>query len=81
LESDEWRAKNYGDYLLHAAAIKSLGFTIDQVIGRSVFEKALQEYRQWKQEVSKECHYGLEVFLPCSPSGEAQVELANRYVP
>ena len=42
----EWRAKNYGDYLLHEAASQSLDRTIEETIGVDIFEKALLEYRE-----------------------------------
>jgi len=74
LESDEWQAINYGDYLLYAAANRSLDLTIDR-LGRDRFEKALQRYRSAMKIVRDECQS--EIFFPCSPDGIPQEDLAQ----
>jgi len=74
LESDEWQALNYGDYLLYAAANRSLDLTIDR-LGRHQFDKALQMYRAAMTVVSEEC--ASETFFPCSREGIPQVDLAQ----
>jgi hypothetical protein len=43
--NDEWQALSYSDYLLFAAANRSLDVTIDR-LGRDRFDKALQMYRE-----------------------------------
>jgi hypothetical protein len=75
LESDEWYAKNYGDYLLYAAANHSLDKTIER-IGKTRFAKALQEYRESMNLVNKECVHGL---FPCSANGTTQLEISNQH--
>ena len=74
LESDEWQALNYVDYLLYAAANRSLDLTIDR-LGRDRFDNALQIYRAAMTTVSDEC--ASETFFPCSREGIAQVDLAQ----
>ena len=58
LQSDEWYAMNYGDYLLHAAANESLDRTIDHVIGRGRFQIAISDYRQWSERITRYCTDG-----------------------
>jgi hypothetical protein len=75
LESDEWYARNYGDYLLHATANKSLDLTIDR-LGRERFEQALAEFRRLKALETKVC--APHVQLPCSEHGIPQVDKAQK---
>jgi hypothetical protein len=74
LESDEWRARSYGDYLLHAAAIQSLDLTIER-LGRAPFETRLAEYRRLKQKARNVC--ANSTFLHCSAKGEPQRHLSK----
>jgi hypothetical protein len=69
LESDEWRARNYGDYLLHAAAIQSLDLTIER-LGRVAFETRLVEYHRLKRKARNVCANA--TILPCSAKGVPQ---------
>lgn len=80
LDSDEWRAKNYGDYLLHAAASKALDRTIDETIGRDRFEASLQEFQRLQAEIQAECEVQP---MPCSAQGIPQIDRSssNCYVP
>ncbi len=48
LNSKEWYARNYGDYLLYEAANRSLELTIS-ALGRERFQDALQEFRKLKE--------------------------------
>lgn len=57
LSSDEWFHHNRGDYLLYHAVNKSIDFTIESVIGRDVFEQALQTFLQIKAHADKHCQY------------------------
>lgn len=66
LQSDEWYAKNYGDYLLHAAVNKSIDMTIDS-LGRDRVEEALQEFRRVEARVNEICNE--RVLFPCSADG------------
>jgi hypothetical protein len=75
LASDEWYAKNYGDYLLYAAANRSLDLTIEG-LGRDRFEGALRKYRQAKALVDERC--ASKVFFPCSANGTSQDALSER---
>jgi Sulfotransferase family len=65
-QSEEWQAKNYGDYLLFAAVNRSLDMTIDQ-IGRTEFDIALQEFRRLETKVNQICNE--RVPFPCSSNG------------
>ncbi|GKY91553.1 hypothetical protein MPSEU_000127200 [Mayamaea pseudoterrestris] len=71
LESDQWRASNYGDYVLHAAAHKSLELTIEQ-IGREKFEATLTEYKRLKTIANDRCAH--QIHLPCGPEGQLQLD-------
>jgi hypothetical protein len=74
LDSDEWQAVNYGDYLLYAAANQSLDWTIDERLGRDRFDEALRLYRQVQQIVDQEC--SSETYFPCSVNGTVQLKLS-----
>lgn len=74
LESMEWFSKNYGDYLLHAAALQSLDLTIER-LGRPRFQKALQEYRQLKLMAKERCSN--ETVGHCSAEGMVQRDLSS----
>lgn len=74
LESDEWQAVNYGDYLLYAAANQSLDLTIE-LLGRGRFDEALRLYRQAQQVVDQEC--SSQTHFPCSKNGTAQWKLSK----
>jgi hypothetical protein len=74
LESDEWYAQNYGDYLLYAAANRSLDMTIERS-GKERFAEALVEYHDAMKLVKKECE--ARTIFPCSSSGKAQLKLSK----
>jgi len=74
LETAEWYAKNYGDYLLHAAALKSLDLTRER-LGRDRFERTLQDYRRLKAAVNERCSN--ETIGHCSAKGEVQRALST----
>jgi hypothetical protein len=74
LESDEWYAQNYGDYLLYAAANHSLDMTIER-LGKERFSGALQEYRDALKLVKEECD--AKTSFPCSASGRRQPGLSK----
>lgn len=76
LESDEWYAKNYGDYLLFAAANQSLDKTIER-LGKIRFAKALREYRESMKLVKEKCN--ADAFLPCYASGKTHSEVSNQH--
>ena len=71
LEGDRWRASNYGDFVLHAAASKSLDLTID-LLGRVEFEERLAEYKRLKSKANEQC--ADHIHLPCGPGGQLQLE-------
>ena len=73
LESDEWHAKNYGDFLLYSAANKSLDLTIER-IGRDRFDAALTRYRELMGQVRDVC--SPKLILPCSSNGTYQKDLS-----
>ena len=75
IKSAEWRAINYGDYLLHAAASYSLDSTIDR-LGRQNFDRRLLEYRRLKHIVEFQCANA--TFLPCSVIGKPQRAKSKR---
>jgi hypothetical protein len=72
LESTEWFAQNYGDYLLYQAANQSLDMTIWR-LGLDVFSKALKEFRSTLKRAHETCH---PVF-PCSSNGTDQYEASQ----
>jgi len=65
-QSDEWYAKNYGDYLLYAAANRSLDATIE-TLGRDKFDSAMQEFHRLSTKVNEFCNQ--QVPFPCSSNG------------
>ena len=67
LESDEWYAKNYGDYLLWAAANRSLDMTIDALGRTTHFAAAMQEFQRLESKVNDICPQ--QVPFPCSANG------------
>jgi hypothetical protein len=73
LDSDEWRARNYGDYLLWQAANASLDLTID-ALGRDRFRAALSEYRRLRDLEQRVC--APHVVFPCSDDGRPQTHLS-----
>lgn len=75
LDSDEWRAANYGDYLFYEAANQSLDQTIE-MLGRKRFDAALAEFRRLKEREQTLC--APHVNFPCSDSGQPQPELARK---
>jgi hypothetical protein len=75
LDSDDWKAQNYGDYLLHAAANRSLDLTIER-LGAERFKAALHRYRQLQQLEKQVC--ADHVQFPCSKEGKPQTKLARR---
>ena len=74
LESTEWWARNYGDFLLYAAANQSLDRTI-HAIGKAKFEAALAKFREAQKRAERKC--GSKVFFPCSTNGTVQTDLAS----
>jgi hypothetical protein len=74
-ESTEWFAKNYGDYLLYAAANMSLDRTILD-LGLVRFSRALVEYRALKRTAMETCRT-LAIF-PCSSNGTDQYEASRK---
>jgi hypothetical protein len=65
-QAEEWYAKNYGDYLLHAAVNRSIDLSID-ALGRDRVEDATQEFRRLEAKVNKICNE--RVPFPCSEDG------------
>jgi hypothetical protein len=72
LESSEWFAQNYGDYLLHRAASMSLDRTILK-IGLPEFAKALKAYRALKKQADETCR----PIFSCSEDGTDQSTAAE----
>jgi len=54
LNSNEWRAANYGDYLYHEVVRQSLDLTIE-ALGQKRFEEALSEYHRMKEFIAESC--------------------------
>lgn len=73
--SDEWLSKNYGDYLLHAAAILSLEATIHR-LGQERVARALHVYRSLQEQVSNECRN--QTVYHCSDTGKPQRQLSRK---
>jgi hypothetical protein len=75
LESTEWYAKNYGDYLLHAAALSSLDLTIER-LGRQQFNSKLKQYQHLKAKSRRLC--ANETLSHCSSTGTVQRHLSEK---
>lgn len=75
LNSDDWKAQNYGDYLLHAAANQSLDLTIEP-LGRERFDSAMERYQMLQEAEKKQCAPKVE--FPCSKTGKPQPKLARK---
>jgi hypothetical protein len=75
-QSMEWRAKNYGDYLLQEAASQSLDRTIAETFGHDRFHRALQRYQRLKSKANALC--ANETLSHCSSTGEIQRHLSTQ---
>jgi hypothetical protein len=75
LQSNRWRAMNYGDYLLYEVAKQSLDVTIRDTIGIDRFNVALQRYRTLQQ--LEQLHCAPNVQFPCSNDGVPQLRIAK----
>jgi len=75
LSSNEWIAKNYGDYVLQEAASQSLDLTID-AIGKEIFGHALQQFISLKIKAGEECSSNAK--FPCMRNGTAQIKEAEK---
>ena len=75
LNSDQWRAANWGDYVLHRAAYISLDRTI-AALGEERFTKALQEFQMWRALEQEQCAPNVQ--FACSHEGMAQVNAAQQ---
>ena len=75
LESDDWKAQNYGDYLLHQAANQSLDLTIE-IIGQEKFDAAMQRYQTLKKMEQEQC--AQQAQFPCSSDGTPQPKRARK---
>ena len=75
LNSSKWAAMNFGDFMLHSAAEKSLDLTIDS-IGRRKFEKALKQFLLLKSRVYDIC--SSRTVFPCSVDGIYQIERSSK---
>mmetsp|Transcript_738 Transcript_738/g.1364 ORF Transcript_738/g.1364 Transcript_738/m.1364 type:complete len:170 (+) Transcript_738:840-1349(+) len=75
LSSDVWFAKNYGDYVLHAAANASLDKTID-ALGRARVKEAVAEFRRLSKLANKEC--SSRAYFPCSKDGKEQLKKSRK---
>jgi hypothetical protein len=73
-QTGRWRARNYGDYLLYAAAVKSLDLTISR-LGRVAFETRLGEYRRLKKQAKAMCANA--TVSHCSAEGKLQRHLSR----
>ncbi|KAL7550985.1 hypothetical protein ACHAWF_014204 [Thalassiosira exigua] len=72
LSSDEWFAKEYGDYLLVEA---SLDLTIE-ALGRDTFLQALNQFQRAQKLMIEQC--AESVYLPCSPDGKPQQKKSKK---
>jgi hypothetical protein len=66
-QSDQWKDQIRYDLALYQAANRSLDLTIDNVIGRSLFEMHLSKYRKAQQRAREICLHS--AVFPCSESG------------
>jgi len=71
LESDHYRALNYGDLLMHAASNISLDLTI-QRIGPERFDRAMAEFKRLRAMEQETC--APYIVMACSAEGVPQVK-------
>ena len=76
LEEDFPRRNNNYDFLLYAAANRSLDLTID-ALGRDLVERTLQELRHLRELAENRCQE--KAIFPCSQDGTYQIEKSNCY--
>lgn len=74
LSSTTWWAQNYGDYLLHRAASRSLDATINR-IGRDLFNDAMKEFESVLEQANNVCQP--QTILPCSLDNGADNYMAS----
>mmetsp|Transcript_19997 Transcript_19997/g.22662 ORF Transcript_19997/g.22662 Transcript_19997/m.22662 type:complete len:140 (-) Transcript_19997:142-561(-) len=67
LQSDEWKQLSKIEYMLYDAANRSIDHTIETVIGRDKFNKALLEFEDMQRKVTKYCSD--KVVLQCTANG------------
>ena len=77
LQSKEWYARSYGDYLLHEAINQSLDYTIEQLpIGKDRFQQEVLKFEQFLKEAQTACQN--KTFYPCNPTtGIPQLHLSE----
>eukprot|EP00980_Cylindrotheca_fusiformis_P030388 scaffold24745_cov117-Cylindrotheca_fusiformis.AAC.2 len=75
LASDEWYAKQYGDYVLMEAVKQSLDLTIETTIGKDRFQGALDTFLKLKARATEECLATAQ--FPCSAEGVLQIKEAE----
>ncbi|KAL7530038.1 hypothetical protein ACHAWF_003216 [Thalassiosira exigua] len=75
LSSDEWFAKEYGDYLLVEAVNQSLDLTIT-ALGREKFVRALRNFQRVRAQANEQC--ADSVYYPCSNDGTPQLQKSNQ---
>ena len=74
LQSAEWDAMNYGDYVLYEAVNQSLDLTIE-ALGREQFNKALDAFVTLRGRAEERC--AAEAVFPCSSIGEVQIDRSS----
>eukprot|EP00980_Cylindrotheca_fusiformis_P014146 scaffold3716_cov69-Cylindrotheca_fusiformis.AAC.31 len=74
LASDEWYAKQYGDYVLIEAVKQNLDLTIES-IGKEKFQRALDTFLELKPKAFEECLDTAQ--FPCSSEGVLQTKAAE----
>eukprot|EP00980_Cylindrotheca_fusiformis_P009839 scaffold2177_cov115-Cylindrotheca_fusiformis.AAC.4 len=74
LASDEWYAKQYGDYVLVETVRQSLDLTI-QALGEDKFQQAMDTFLKLKEQATEACSDAAD-FL-CSDEGVVQLSLAK----
>jgi hypothetical protein len=72
--SNEWYAKEYGDYLLQEAVNQSLDLTIN-ALGAEKFNIALQKFQALKAKATEQC--STSAHYPCSKKGMPQKSKAE----
>lgn len=75
LASNEWQDSHLGDHLLYKAANLSLDRTIDEAMGRSLFEQQLHTYMNMRRRVDESCQDAIH--FPCNSGGTPQLAKAR----
>lgn len=71
------RTRHYTDRLLHSAAQHSLHRTINEGMGKDLFNQQLEKFLALQAYTQEKCGAAMNESAPCSPTGEHQPEISK----